>query len=86
MSSINQEDIPNVKEKVIKIIQEVFDLSIDERILSVSDLIQRQNQKMIVMTFSIFLKLLVQFPLTFLNKFYLLQISQISKKILLIYY
>ena len=31
MSSISQEDIPNVKEKVIKIIQEVFDLSIDER-------------------------------------------------------
>jgi len=31
MSSVSKEDIPNVKEKVIKIIQEVFDLSIDER-------------------------------------------------------
>ena len=31
MNSISKEDIPNIKEKVIKIIQEVFNLSIDER-------------------------------------------------------
>ena len=31
MSSVSKEDIPNVKEKVIKIIQEVFDLTTDER-------------------------------------------------------
>jgi len=30
MSSVSKEDIKKVKEKVIKIIQEVFDLSIDE--------------------------------------------------------
>ena len=31
MSSIDKKYIPNIKEKVIKLIQEVFDLSIDER-------------------------------------------------------
>ncbi len=31
MNSISKEDISNEKEKVIKIIQEVSDLSIDER-------------------------------------------------------
>ena len=31
MSSVSKEDIKNVIEKVIKIIQEVFGLSVDER-------------------------------------------------------
>ena len=31
LSSVSKEEIPNVKEKVIKIIQEVFELSIDDR-------------------------------------------------------
>lgn len=31
MSFISNEDIPNVKENVIKIIQEIFYLSFDER-------------------------------------------------------
>ena len=43
MNSISKEDIPNVKEKVIKIIQEVFDLSIDERNNIIECLIQGQN-------------------------------------------
>lgn len=68
MSFISNEDIPNVKENVIKIIQEIFYLSFDER-NNISEWLNLKAELKNDSHDSVFLKIYVQFLLIFINKF-----------------